>query len=111
MGEDTIGQLRPFKRIAPPLAGFTLGYLAFFPRLAARDNGPGASWLFVHSLCGPFEKVIYTESIGLSHTDLFFGAILLFMMSSHLFSMRRPTVILGVVGAFLWVAAAVGHYG
>lgn len=108
MLEETRASLQLPKRLAPTLIGFVLGCLVFFPALAGRGRGIG--WLLLHSLCGPFEKPLYDASVGVSHTDVFFTAVLLFMMWSHVFSMRRAPAILSVAGAFLWVAAAVGHY-
>ncbi len=107
MLEDATWQLKPLKRFAPTLIGFSLGCLVFYPRLV---RGHGLSWLLLHSLCGPFETPVYVESAGLTHSDVLFGGILLFMMWSHVFSMRRAGVILSLVGSFLWVAAALGHY-
>lgn len=97
------------KRLAPTLVGFALGGIVFFPRLAS--HGRSLGWMLTHSLCGPLEKPIYDASVGVTHTDVFFTAVLLFMAGSHVFSMRRAPTILSVVGAFLWVAAALGHYG
>jgi len=111
MLEEAPFKLQPVKRFGPTFVGLMLGNLVFLPRALTHDGTRGAVWLMLHSLCGPFEKSIYSESAGLTHTDLFFGALLLFIMTSHVFSMRRPTVILSIIGSLLWVAAAVGHYG
>lgn len=96
------------KRFAPTIVGFGLGCLVFLGK-ATRANH-GAAWLLLHALCGPFERSVYDESTGLTHTDIFFGILLSFIMWSHAFSMRRQTVFLSLIGAFLWVAAAIGHY-
>jgi hypothetical protein len=111
MEDDIPWKLEPLKRFSPTVVGFTLGCLMFLPRFVGPRNNGGAHWLLLHSLCGPFEKAIYSESVGLTHTDIFFGTLLLFIMWSHAFSMGRATVILSIIGSFLWVAAAVGHYG
>lgn len=96
------------QRLAPTLAGLGMAWLVFIPRLV--DGRHGVWWLWGHSLCGPLEAPGFSAAVPLTHTDVFFSAILLFMTSCHLFSMRKPTVILSFVGSFLWVAAALGHY-
>jgi len=108
MNEDSGWRLEPIKRFAPTVVGFTLGCAVFFAKVVNAQHG--VSWLLLHALCGPFEKPIYSES-GLTHTDIFFGALLSFIALSHVFSMRRQTVFLTLIGAFIWVAAAIGHYG
>ena len=111
MEDEASWRLEPLKRFTPTLAGFTLGCLVFLPRLSAHEATRSFAWLLGHALCGPFEKVIFNESVGLTHTDVFFGAVLLFILGSHVLSMSRATLLLSIVGSFLWVAAAVGHYG
>jgi hypothetical protein len=108
MLDETSTPLQLSKRLAPTLIGFALGCLVFLPRLASHDHSLG--WLLLHGLCGPLEKPVYDPSTGITHTDVFFTAVLLFMAGSHVFSMRRAPAILSFLGAFLWVAAAVGHY-
>jgi uncharacterized membrane protein len=96
------------KRCAPTLVGLALAWLVFIPRLVGAQQG---FWfLLAHSLCGSLDAPLFTPSVALTHTDVFFAAVLLSMAASHLFSMRKPTVILSVVGAFLWAASALGHY-
>ena len=109
MLEDTSAPLQLPKRLAPTLVGFALGCLVFLPRLGSQDRSLG--WLLLHGLYGPLERPVYDPAVAVTHTDVFFTAVLLFMAWSHVFSMRRAPAILSVVGAFLWVAAAVGRYG
>ena len=96
------------KRFAPTLIGYGLGCLIYYPRMARA--GRGLIWIAWHALLGPFAKSVYVESASLTHTDVFFGVLLTFIMWSHVFSMRRQTVFLSLIGALLWVAAAIGHY-
>jgi len=109
MQEEPNWRLQPLKRIGPTLVGLGLGCLVLFPRLMSANRG--LLWLISHAPCGPFEKSMFDDSVGLTHTDVFFGVMLLFIMGSHVFSMRRQTVVLSIIGGFLWVAAAIGHYG
>ncbi|GEM_PF-3003605 len=87
--------------------GVSLASLMFFPRLLGA--GHDFPWVLLHASCGPLEKALF-GSAALTHLDVFFAAVLLFMTCCHVFSMRRAPAILSFVGAFLWIAAAVGHH-